>query len=73
MGNNLIQEKPKLKIDWATHKAAKYACQNWHYSKSMPFGKMVKIAVYENDIYEFYVISAVTMSRTNIVIKTIKS
>jgi hypothetical protein len=27
----------------------------------------------ENDIYEFYVISAVTMSRTNIVIKTIKS
>ena len=27
----------------------------------------------ENDVYEFYVISAATMSRANIVIKTIKS
>jgi hypothetical protein len=37
-----------LKIDWATHEAAKYACENWHYSKSLPVGKLVKVGVWEN-------------------------
>lgn len=27
---------PALKIDWCTHTAAKYAVENWHYSRSMP-------------------------------------
>jgi len=40
--------KPILKIDWATHDAAKYACTNWHYSKSMPVGKMVKVGAWED-------------------------
>ena len=33
--------KPQLKIDWATHEAAKYAVENWHYSKCMPGAKKV--------------------------------
>lgn len=37
-----------LKIDWASHKAAKFACENWHYSKSIPFGKLVKVGAWEN-------------------------
>lgn len=41
--------KPVLKIDWATHKAAKYACLNWHYSKSLAAGKLVKVGAWEND------------------------
>jgi hypothetical protein len=41
--------KCDLKIDWATHEAAKYACENWHYSKTLPVGKMVKIGVWENN------------------------
>jgi hypothetical protein len=41
--------KPVLKIDWATHEAAKFACVNWHYSKTVPVGKLVKIGVWEND------------------------
>jgi hypothetical protein len=41
--------KAKLKIDWATHQAAKYACLNWHYSKSVPVGKLVKVGAWEND------------------------
>ncbi len=41
--------KPKLHIDWATHKAAKYACENWHYSKCMPVGKLVKVGAWEDD------------------------
>jgi hypothetical protein len=39
--------KHELRIDWATHAAAKYACENWHYSKTVPAGKLVKIGVWE--------------------------
>lgn len=40
--------KPVLKIDWATHEAAKHAVENWHYSESMPAGKLVKVGAWEN-------------------------
>lgn len=43
------KNKPKLLIDWATHKAAEYACQNWHYSRCIPKSKLVKLGVWEND------------------------
>lgn len=42
-------EKPKLKLDYCSFDAARYATKNWHYSKSMPAGKLVKIGVWEND------------------------
>lgn len=44
-------KKVDLKLDWATHKAAEYACKHWHYSKCMPAGKMVKIGAWENKIF----------------------
>ena len=37
-----------LKVDWATHTAAKYACENWHYSKCMPVGKIIKVGAWED-------------------------
>lgn len=37
-----------LKIDWATHAAAKFACENWHYSKCLPPSKNAKFGVWEN-------------------------
>lgn len=42
--------KVDLKIDWATHAAAKYACENWHYSKCLPASlqKRVAIGAWEN-------------------------
>ena len=43
-----MSSKPVLRIDWATHEAAKYACLNWHYSKSFPAGKMVKVGAWED-------------------------
>ena len=43
--------KADLRIDWATHAAAKYACENWHYSKSVPAGKTVKIGAWEQGKY----------------------
>jgi hypothetical protein len=38
---------PLLKLDWATHEAAKFAVEHWHYSKQMPVGKCVKVGVWE--------------------------
>lgn len=37
-----------LKVDFCNHQAAKYAVEHWHYSKTMPVGKMVKVGVWEN-------------------------
>lgn len=40
--------KADLRIDWATYAAAKYACENWHYSGCIPTGKLVKIGAWES-------------------------
>lgn len=37
-----------LKVDWATHEAAKYAVLNWHYSKRLPVFGTVKIGAWED-------------------------
>lgn len=37
-----------LRMDWASHKAASYACMHWHYAKSMPVGKLVRVGVWES-------------------------
>jgi hypothetical protein len=39
--------KADLRIDWATHEAAKHACETWHYSKSVPVPPLVKIGAWE--------------------------
>lgn len=40
--------KADLKIDWATHAAAKYACEHWHYSQCLPPSKTAKLGVWED-------------------------
>lgn len=40
-----------LKIDFCSHGAAEYAVKNWHYSQCMPSGKLVKIGVWEDDVF----------------------
>lgn len=42
-------QKTKLKLDWCSHEAAEYACKHWHYSKTLPRCKLVKIGVWEDD------------------------
>lgn len=37
-----------LRLDWCSHQAAKYAVTHWHYSRSMPACKTVKIGVWES-------------------------
>ena len=41
--------KPKLRVDWATHEAAKYAVEEWHYSKRLPMPPLVKIGAWEDE------------------------
>ena len=53
---NLMQKNIELTLDWATHEAAKYACEKWHYSKCMPSGKTVKIGVWENGQFKGVVV-----------------
>ena len=40
-----------LKVDWATHAAAKYACEHWHYSKSMPMPPWNALGVWEDSVF----------------------
>ena len=40
--------KNDLRIDWATHEAAKYACEKWHYSGCLPSFKRLKVGAWEN-------------------------
>ncbi len=44
----VMSSRPELKLDWCTHEAAKYAVEHWHYSKSLPAGKSVKIGAWES-------------------------
>ena len=48
---NSQPDKPVLRLDWCSYAAAKYAVEHWHYSKTMPVGKLAKIGVWEDDRY----------------------
>ena len=41
--------KADLRIDWATHAAAKYAVETWHYSRVLPVPPLVKVGAWENE------------------------
>ena len=43
--------KSDLKLDWCSFPAAKFACQHWHYSGTIPRGRLVKIGVYERGTF----------------------
>jgi len=38
-----------LQVAPASHDAAKFAVENWHYSQILPTGKLVKIGAWENE------------------------
>ena len=56
--------KPELKVDWATHAAAKYACENWHYSRTVPVGKKVVVGVWESGTFIGVVVFAWGMNKS---------
>jgi hypothetical protein len=40
-----------LHLDWCSEDAAKFACENWHYSETIPKGKRVRIGVWEDETF----------------------
>lgn len=38
-----------LRLDYCSHQAAEFACKHWHYSKTIPCGKLVKFGVWEDE------------------------
>lgn len=40
-----------LRLDWCSHEAAKYACENWHYSGTLQPAKTIKIGVWEDGAF----------------------
>lgn len=43
--------KVDLKLDWCSYRAAKFAVEHWHYSRSMPTPPIVHIGVWESGEY----------------------
>lgn len=37
-----------LRLDWCSHEAAKYAVEHWHYSRSMPVSKSLRVGAWED-------------------------
>ncbi len=40
-----------LRLDWCSFEAAKFAVTRWHYSKSMPAGKLTRVGVWEDESF----------------------
>ena len=43
-----MSDKVDLRLDWCSYEAAKFAVEHWHYSKSVPAGKIVKFGAWED-------------------------
>jgi hypothetical protein len=41
----------ELRIGYATYKAVKFACENWHYSKCVPHGGRISYGVWEDGVF----------------------
>jgi len=46
-----MSSRPELRLNWCTHEAAKYAVENWHYSKSLPPPPHNLVGAWENGKY----------------------
>src|SRR5687767_9189250 len=50
-----------LRADWCSHSAALFACRCWHYSRSLPAGKLVKVGYWVCGAF----VGAIIFSRGN--------
>jgi hypothetical protein len=46
-----LSPKADLRLDWCSHEAAKYACEHWHYSRSMSSVKNAYVGVWEKGAF----------------------
>ncbi len=52
-----------LKLDWCSQDAAKYAVRHWHYSRTMPASKLVRIGTWEDGRFRGCVLFGVGANR----------
>jgi hypothetical protein len=52
-----------LKLDWCSQEAAKYAVTHWHYSRTMPASKLVRVGVWEGGRFRGCVLYGVGANR----------
>src|SRR3972149_5758881 len=45
-----------LRLDWCSYVAAKYAVENWHYSRRMPKSKLIKIWIWQDEKFKGVII-----------------
>lgn len=50
-----------LRLEWCSHEAALFACRAWHYSRTIPAAKLVKVGAWEYGKF----VGAVIFSRGN--------
>lgn len=46
-----MKQSVNLKVDFCSYKAAKWAVEHWHYSKTMPTPPVIKCGVWEDNKY----------------------
>ena len=51
-----MSSRTKLKLDWCSYDAAKYACEKWHYSETVPAGKNLFLGIWENKTFSGVII-----------------
>lgn len=54
---------PTLKLDWCSHEAAKHAVGRWHYSRTMPASKLVRVGVWEDGRFRGAILYGVGANR----------
>lgn len=52
-----------LRLDFCSHDAARYAVMRWHYSRAMPKAKLVKVGVWEDDLFRGAIIYGLGANR----------
>jgi hypothetical protein len=48
--------RPELRLDWCDARAARFACKNWHYSRTLPTNKSNWIGVWEGEQFRGVVV-----------------
>lgn len=58
-----MSSSPSLRLGWASGQAAKYACERWHYTRSMPSAG-VKIGVWEDGAFSGAILFGIGAGRS---------
>src|SRR4051812_47005478 len=59
----MSSHRPELRLDWATGAAAKFACERWHYTGSLP-NAGVRIGVWEGGVFAGVILFGIGAGRS---------